>query len=188
MHRLRLFQWKLANHAANASGAAAHAAISAREGVEALFSFLKGSFGNDEQWGPWLSGALEEAKTVIFSPLDDAIQCNASVFGLATSLVRQNVVKEADKAIQSVLKTKLPADGFYFGNPSDAIQSSMQYAFMSSAVKSKPSTNARASFAARTSAPKRKPPSSSAASSSYAKNSGKANGRSSRGGKAGRGK
>ena len=38
-----------------------------------------------------------------------------------------------------MLKSKFPDKGFYFGDPTDAIQSQMQYAFMSSAVSSKAS-------------------------------------------------
>lgn len=49
---------------------------------------------------------------------------------VATSQVRHSVIKEADKSIQSVLKTKPPAGGFFFGDPSNAIHTQLQFAFL----------------------------------------------------------
>ena len=177
--------WKLANHAANSSGAAAHALLTASTGVDLILECLRTTIGEDPDWKPWFTKLAEEAKKIITAPLNDAATCCASLYGLASTSVRQNVIKEADKSIQSVLKTKPPSDGYFFGNPADAIHAQMSYAYMSSAVKAKPSSSTRgkAPFASRPSAPPKRPPQSS---SSTSKTSGNAGGRSSRGGKTGR--
>ena len=175
--------WKLAQHASAASGAAAHAILSAANALDGFFAEFKSAIGDDVQWSAWLLSAQDKAKSSFVSPLHDAVRCCASVFGQSTSLVRQAVVKEADKSIQSILETKPPANGFFFGDPSEALQSRMQYEFMASALKPKSSSfnKPRSAVASRpAAAPYRKPQPSSA------KPAGNASGRSFRGGKGGR--
>lgn len=177
--------WKLALHAAGASGAAAHAAISASATVEVLFAEFQKSLGEDPVWGPWISSLQAKASSAIAKPLQDAVTCCASIYGLATTQVRNAVIKEADKSIQSILKSKPPSNGFFFGDPSEAIHSRMQYEFMASALKPKAnssgSSKTHSSFAPRPrTVPAKKP--ASANTSKAGNNSGRA----SRGGKFGR--
>ena len=177
---------KLAAFTAGASGAAAHASLTAATALEDVFSDLKQAFGHDQTWSDWLAGKTEKLKSTVLSPLQDSASCCAAAYGYASWQVRQSVTKEADKSIQSILRSKPPADGFYFGDPADAIHAQMSYAFMSSAVNAKPSaTRARPAFPSRSYAPKKRlpPPPTSSGST---KTSGNASGRSFRGGKGGR--
>ena len=177
---------KLAAFSAGASGAAAHASLTAATALEEVFSEMKEAFAPNKTWSDWLVGKTEQLKASVISPLQDSASCCAAAYGYASWQVRQSVIKEADKSIQSVLRSKPPADGFYFGDPADAIHSQMSYAFMSSAVNAKPSaTRARPAFHSRSYAPKKKLP-PPPTSSSTAKTSGNASGRSFRGGKSGR--
>ena len=179
---------KLASFAANASGAAAHATLSAYTAMEGVFDELKDAFAHDQNWTDWLTQTKEKVKSSVLSPLQDAASCCAATYGLASWQVRQAVIKEADKSIQSILRSKPPSNGFYFGDPVDAIHAQMSYAYMSSAVRAKPtSSRARPAFQSRAYAPKKKPPPPpSSASSSSSKPSGNSGGRSFRGGKGGR--
>ena len=177
---------KLAAFTAGASGAAAHASLTAATALEDVFSDLEEAFGQNQTWSDWLTSKKERLKSTVLSPLQDSASCCAAAYGYASWQVRQSVTKEADKSIQSVLRSKPPADGFYFGNPADAIHAQMSYAYMSSAVNAKPSaTRARPAFQSRSYAPKKKLPPPPTSSSST-KTSGNASGRSLRGGKSGR--
>ena len=156
--------------------------------MENVFADLTEAFGGDEWWSAWIS-KKDESKLSILDPLADVTSCTAAIYGSASSHVRQGIIAEADKSIQSVLRSKFPDKGFYFGDPTDAIQSQMQYAFMSSAVNSKASTSGakpdysrKGSFAP---APKKKPYTPSSPSSD-SKTSGNAHGRASRGWRGGR--
>ena len=179
---------KLANFATNASGAAAHATLSASTAIDGVFAELKDAFAHDENWTNWLAQTTEKVKSSVLSPLQDAASCCAATYSFASWEVRQAVIKEADKSIQSILRSKPPSDGFYFGDPAASIHAQMSYAFMSSAVNTKTaSSRARPAFQSRSYVPKKKPPPPpSSASSSTSKPSGNASGRSFRGGKGGR--
>ena len=181
--------WKTATFTANAAGAAAHASLSAASALEGVFSDLKAAFADDPIWSDWLSKKAEKAKSTVFAPLEDSVVCCAGIYGHATTQIRNSVIKEADKSIQSVLKSKPPADGYFFGDPSDAIQSQMSYAFMSSAVNSK-STASRdrpANQPRSFTHPKKKlPPPPASSPSSAPKTSGNNYGRAFRGGRGSR--
>ena len=178
---------KLATFAANAAGAAAHASLTAATAMDGVFAELKEAFAHDPNWTNWLSQTTEKLKSSVVSPLQDSASCNAAAYGYASWQVRQAVIKEADKSIQSVLRSKPPSNGFYFGDPADSIHAQMSYAYMSSAVNTKPSSSrSRPAFQSRSYMPKKKPPPPPPSSSSASKPSGNAGGRSFRGGKGGR--
>ena len=180
--------FKFASSSADFVGAAAHAIIHASDVIRGFLDLLVESI-NDPQWGPYFAKVREDAKSTIFAPLDDAASCCAAVYGGAVSQIRKGVTAAADDAVKSVLKSKPPAGGYFFGDPADALHAQLSYAFMSSSLKAKAPARSRgshASYAARPSRQPAKPASSSSASaSSSAKPAGNASGRSSRGGRGG---
>ena len=179
--------FKFASSTADSVGAAAHALLCASDVIRGFLDLLVES-NKDPDWGPYFAKVRDDAKSSIFAPLDDAVTCCAAVYGGAVSQIRKGVIASADDAIKSVLKSKPPAAGFYFGDPADALHAQLSYAFMSSSLKAKAPARPRgslASLASRTPRQPAKSASSVASSSASAKSSGNASGRSSRGGKAG---
>ena len=178
--------FKFASFSADSAGAAAHAIIHASDIIRGFLDLLVENV-KDPQWGSYFVKVREDAKSTIFAPLDDAATCCAAIYGGAVSQIRKGVTAAADDAIKSVLKSKPPTGGFFFGDPADALHAQLSYAFMSSSLKAKAPTRARGSLssvASRTSRQPTKTATSSSASSST-KPTGNAGGRSSRGGKAG---
>ena len=178
--------FKFASSSADSVGAAAHALLRASDIIRGFLDLLVESI-KDPEWGPYFAKVRDDAKSTIFAPLNDAVTCCAAVYGAAVTQIRKGVIASADESIKSVLKSKPPADGFYFGNPADALHAQLSYAFMSSSLKAKAPARPRGSLASLASRTPRQPAksTSSVASSASAKSSGNASGRSSRGGKAG---
>ena len=96
----------------------------------------------------------------------------------------------ADSSVKSVLQSEPPADDFYFGNPQNALHTSVSYAFMTSSMNSRASSSrghASALFASQSSASASKNSSSHASSATApAKSSGNAHGRPFRGERGGK--
>ena len=177
--------FKFASSSADSVGAAAHALLHASDVIRGFLDLLVESI-KDPEWGPYFAKVRDDAKSTIFAPLNDAVTCCAAVYGAAVTQIRKGVIASADESIKSVLKSKPPADGFFFGDPADALHAQLSYAFMSSSLKAKAPARPRGSLASLASrAPRQPAKSTSVASSASAKSSGNASGRSSRGGKAG---
>ena len=134
----------------------------------------------DAEWRRFFDDSVADIQSGILSPLQDATKILASGYGRGVAAVRGGVIAAAAPSIQSFLKTFPSADHYFFGNPTQQLTASMNYAVMAASLAPKPA------------APRRPPPPRAApasrpparpASSTPAK--GKASGRSFRGGKAG---
>ena len=178
--------FKFASFSADSAGAAAHAIIHASDIIRGFLDLLVESV-KDPHWSSYFTKVREDAKSTIFAPLDDAATCCAAVYGGAVAQIRKGVTAAADDSIKSVLKSKPPAGGFFFGDPADALHAQLSYAFMSSSLKAKAPARSRGSLSSVASRPSRQPAKSTTSSSalSSTKPTGNAGGRSSRGGKAG---
>ena len=174
--------------ASSCAGAAAHAVFHATAWIEEFLAFLQASYAEDSSWQSWVATASASLKTHVFSPLSDASRCMASLYGRSASKVRNGVVESAESAVKSFLKTVPPSNGYYFGNPTEQLNSAMNYAVMSASLATKPSSSfARRGLPKSRGAAKSPAVASSSASSSKASKpaSGNGRGRSSRGGKGG---
>ena len=180
----------LSSQVSGLASAAGHAILSASKILHEFFDGMPNWF-QDPAFREQVTALRAQAKVNVFGPLEDAAVCCAAIHGRATSAVRNGVISAADSTVKSVLQSKPPADGFFFGNPQEALHSTLSYAFMSSSLNSKASTprgRGALSFSSRASKPLAKPaaaaqPASSSSTSS--RSSGNAAGRSSRGGKGG---
>ena len=171
----------LASSSTASSGAAAHAVLRAIAKIDALKETLGAALppGADADWRRFFDESVAEIQNDILPPLHDASKILASGYGRGVAAVRNGVIAAAAPSIQSFLKTFPSADHYFFGNPTQQLTASMNYAVMAASLAPKPA------------APRRPPPPKAApssrpparpASSTPAK--GKASGRSFRGGKA----
>ena len=185
----------LAFEAMKRSGAAAHATLAASSHLSSELPKLasrmvavllpKESDGHDE-WAAWMKKEIDAFLHQASKTVADAVQLNASLYGKAYWLLRDAVTKQCDKSVQPVLKNCAPSASTFFGNPSEAIQSSVGLAFMTNQLRQPSRGGKRASsFASR--APFR-PSSSTASATTTAASQGNAKGRKFRGGSSGRGK
>ena len=186
----------LAFEAMKRSGAAAHATLAASSHLSAELPKLasrlvaallpEASDGHDE-WAAWMKKEVDSILHQAAKPFSDAIQLNASLYGKAYWLLRDAVTKQCDKSVQPVLKNCAPSAATFFGNPSEAIQSSVGLAFMTDQLRH-PSRGGKrpSSFASR--APYRPSSSASTSATASAPSQGNARGRKYRGGPSGRGK
>ena len=183
----------LAFEAMKRSGAAAHATLAASShiGMEVpklvsrMLAILlpEASDGHDE-WASWMKKEVDSILRQSSKAVLDAVQLNASLYGKAYWVMRDAVTKQCDKSVQPVLKNCAPSANSFFGNPSEAIQSSVGLAFMTDQLRHPARGAKRSSFAAR--APRASTSSAAVASPSPATGNGK--GRKSRGGPSGRGR
>ena len=172
--------------ASSCAGASAHAVLHATAWIEEFLAFLQGSYAEDSSWQSWVSTASASLKAHVFSPLSDASKCMASLYGRSASKVRNGVVESAETAVKSFLKTVPPSNGYYFGNPTEQLNSAMNYAVMSASLSTKPSSFARRGLPKSRGAAKAPAAVSPSATSKASKPaSGNGRGRSSRGGKSG---
>ena len=186
----------LAFEAMKRSGAAAHATLAATSHLSSELPKLASRMvavllpeacdGHDE-WAEWMKKEIDSLLHQTSKTVADAVQLNASLYGKAYWLMRDAITKQCDKSVQPVLKNCAPSASTFFGNPSEAIQSSVGLAFMTDQLRH-PSRGGKRSSSFATRAPFR--PSSSAATSATATtpSQGNAKGRKHRGGTSGRGK
>ena len=176
--------WELTSAMTSASGAAAHAVVSASAKVEALKAWLESSIPADqrEYWRPFVDTLSED----VLSPLGDAASILASSFARGVSSVRKGVVAAAPPPVRPLLLAQPSSGGFFFGNPTQEISAAMNFSLMAAQL-SRPTSPRRF-------APSRRPPgtaapseaSAPASSASSASAEGVASGRPARGGRGGR--
>ena len=174
---------ELASSMATSSGAAAHAVILASEKLDALKDFLAAALPpgvDDDYWRRFFDECVADITDRIMPPLRDAAKILSGGYGRGVSAIRSGVIAAATPSIQSFLKTFPPADGFFFGNPTQQLTASMNYAVMAASLAPKAPAPRRPP--PPRAAPPSRPPARSAQSSA---SRGKAPGRSFRGGKAG---
>ena len=173
---------EMASAMSSTSGAAAHAVLLAAAKLDALKDFLSAALppgADDEYWRRFFEECSSDISGGILPPLQDAVKILQSGYGRGVAAVRSGVIAAAAPSIQSFLKTSPPSDGFFFGNPTQQLTASMNYAVMA------------ASLAPKAPAPRRPPPWAAPPSRPQARaapsssSRGKAPGRSFRGGKAG---
>ena len=183
----------LAFEAMKRSGAAAHATLAASShiGMEVpklvsrmLATLLPEASDGHDEWASWMKKEVDSILRQSSKAILDAVQLNASLYGKAYWVMRDAVTKQCDKSVQPVLKNCAPSANSFFGNPSEAIQSSVGLAFMTDQLRHPARGAKRSSFAAR--APRASTSSAAVASPSPAAGNGK--GRKSRGGPSGRGR
>lgn len=179
----------LSSQVSGLASAAGHAILSASRVLQEFFDGMPHWF-QDPAFREQVAALRAQSKINVFGPLEDAAVCCAAIHGRAVSTVRSGVISAADSTVKSVLQSKPPADGFFFGNPQEALHSTLSYAFMSSSLNSKATTSrgrGAMSYSSRASKPSAKPAAAAqpASSSSSSRPSGNAAGRSSRGGRGG---
>ena len=169
--------------AMQASCASAHAVSHASAYIDEFVRSLSAILP-EERWTAFCADAERAINIDVLTPLHDASRGLAHIFGRSVSTVRAGVVRHADSAVQPVLKSSPPSSGFFFGDPSAQVTSSLNLAVMSSLVSRQRPSSTRGYFR-RPAAPARgaasSAASSTASSSSAAASKGKAAGRSSRG-------
>jgi len=174
-----------------ASGALGHAAVHVRDALQGLVSWLRRLIPDEQVFQDRITRDVEPwLHREITTPCNDLARFSASLYAKAVCNVRAGVVEASDEAVRPFLRRAPPSEGFFFGNPTDALATSMNFAYLKNS--SKPSTSSRrgsSRFPAKKSSRSHTAPDPSAPStSSYKKDSGNYKGRSSRGGGRGRGK
>ena len=178
------------------SGALGHAASHVRESVKELVTWFRRLAPSDETGQAYQDRITEDVEPwlqhEITTPLNDILRFSSSLFARSVCTIRAGVVDSADEALRPFLRRAPPSSGFFFGNPTDALATSMNYAYLKNSSKSSSSTRRGASrFPAKKASSSRShtaPDPSAPSTSSYKKDSGNYKGRSSRGGGRGRGK
>ena len=172
----------LASSSTASSGAAAHAVLHAIAKLDVLKDSLSAALPSDAdaEWRRFFDDSVADIQSGILSPLQDATKILASGYGRGVTAVRGGVIAAAAPSIQSFLKTFPSADYYFFGNPTQQLTASMNYAVMAASLAPKPAAPRRPP--PPRAAPPSRPPARSAQSSA---SRGKAPGRSFRGGKAG---
>ena len=92
---------------------------------------------------------MEHAFTAdILFPLCDSTHCLAGSVGRAIAAIRAGVLKHADAAVQPVLRSSPPSAGFFFGDPSSQVWSSLNFAIGQRRSTSRMRTSTSPSIAA----------------------------------------
>ena len=168
----------------NASGAAAHAVLSAKSAVDSVRQILLSAAGGEEdEWSAFFRQCCDSLEKDAVAPLSDATKILASSVAHGVQTVRAGVAAAAPAAIRSSLKSLPPANHYFFGDAADKLTSSMNLALLSAQLEAKSRPPPRAPPRAAP-LPSRAPPRFSSSSSSSSAR-GKAGGRSYRGGKGG---
>ena len=181
--------WESASVLASSSGAAGHAVLAAASGVE----FMKSSVDSlitdadsEAYWRPFSDGLSK-----CLAPLNDAASILASSFNRGITAVRKGVVAASPASIRPLLESQPPRNGYFFGDPQQALTSAVHLQQMMSAQLAQASAAPRRlppAFprrgSARAAAPSR-PAAPASSSASSASGKGKASGRPARGGKGG---
>ena len=180
------------------SGGAAHATMAASEHlgsalpkvVESIVGTLlpHGVEGRDD-WMAWAKEEVGRVHKEAAAMMMDAVSLNASIYGKGFWHMREAVLKKCDKAVLPTLRNRAPENETFFGNPCDAVQSSVSLAFMTDHL-SRPASRGygskKRSVVATPGAPRSSFRSSSSATASSS-TAGNDRDRHPRGGKAGRG-
>ena len=116
--------FKFSKSTANFAGATANALFSSSEGIVGIGSKIDAFERLLEPEDPLLNklDELRDDLKNIKKPIDDAVRISASVFGGAVSAIRNAVAPHAGN-VADMLKETPPADGFFFGNRDQEIDS-----------------------------------------------------------------
>jgi len=175
-----------------ASGALGHAASHVREAMKNLVDWLRRLVPGDQVYQDRITAdVVPWVHRMVTTPINDVTRLSSSLYARSVCNVRAGVVEAADEAVRPFLRRAPPSEGFFFGNPTDALATSMNFAYLKNSTKSSSSSSRRGSarYPAKKSTRSHTAPDPSApsTSSSYKKDSGNYKGRSSRGGGRGRG-
>ena len=169
--------------AMQASCASAHAVSHASAYIDEFVRSLSAILP-EARWTAFCEDAERAIKLDVLTPLHDASRGLAHIFGRSVTTIRSGVVRHADSAVQPVLKSSPPSSGFFFGDPSAQVTSSLNLAVMSSLVSRQRPSSSRGGYFRRPAASTRgatSATSTTASSSSATATKGKGKGRSSRG-------
>ena len=92
-----------------------------------------------------------DALSEILSPLDDAADILASSFARGVQAVRKGVIAAAPAPLRSILSSRPPSGGFFFGNPTQELTAAMDFQVMATQM-------AQSSTPRRAPPPRRPPP------------------------------
>ena len=120
--------WEAASLLTSSSGAAGHAIITASARVERLKSWVESHASSPDAEGYW--GPFVDALSEILSPLDDAADILASSFARGVQAVRKGVIAAAPAPLRSILSSRPPSGGFFFGNPTQELTAAMDFQVM----------------------------------------------------------
>ena len=112
-----------------AAHASSHAAAFIEEFVRKLSTILEGPF-----WSQFCADVKHAFNADVIFPLRNSTHCMAGSVGKAITAIRSGVIKNVGEAVQPVLRSSPPADGFFFGDPSSQVRNSLNFAMMSSLV------------------------------------------------------
>ena len=120
--------WDSASSHAASSGAAGHAVVTSSARIDVLKSHVEGLITDDASeayWRPFVDGLAQ-----CLAPLDDASSILASSFARDVAVVRKGVVAAAPEDVRSFLADQPPSGGYFFGNPTQELQSAMSISIM----------------------------------------------------------
>ena len=170
------------------SGALGHAATHVRDAMKNLVGWLRRLIPDDALYQDRLTADVEPwLLKEITTPLNDISRFASSLYARSVVNLRAGVVEAADEAVRPFLRRAPPSEGFFFGNPTDALATSMNFAYLKNSSKTSSSSRRGSSrFPAKKSSRTHTAPDPAApsTSSAYKKDSGNYKGRSSRGGDA----
>ena len=135
----------LLSNVASASGASAHAAIAARSAAKETASELdainkrlanESTTPSVEEMSQMIHSLSEKIKNDVVNPLTDNVKMQAHLYGKAVTATRQNILAGAESTAKTVLSEAQPADGYYFGNPSESLHSTMTFDYMNAQIRS----------------------------------------------------
>ena len=89
-----------------------HTAAFIKEFLRKRPKILEGPF-----WAQLCADVEHDFNTDVIFPLRDSTHCMAGAVGKAITAIRSGVIKNPGEAVQLVLRTSPPADGFFFGDP-----------------------------------------------------------------------
>ena len=141
--------WEAASLLTSSSGAAGHAIITASARVERLKSWVESHASSPDAEGYWRP--FVDALSEILSPLDDAADILASSFARGVQAVRKGVIAAAPAPLRSILSSRPPSGGFFFGNPAQELTAAMDFQVMATQM-------AQSSTPRRAPPPRRPPP------------------------------
>ena len=180
------------------AGGAAHAAMAAatymddeipKLALRLVSALIPEDKPQHKEWLQWVKGEMSRVHVEATKCITDSVKINASLYGKGFWLMRDAVMKKCDKSVQPTLRNRAPEDNSFFGNPTDAIQSSVGLAFMTDQMSKPASRGSKRSSTFSAPFPKRHASASTSASTAAGRSSsGNGRGRLNRGGSSARGK
>merc|ERR1712015_507936 len=115
------------------SGALGHAASHVRQAMKSLITWLRRLAPAEQAYQDRITEDVEPwLQREVTSPLNDITRFSSSLYARSVCSIRAGVVEAADEAVRPFLHRAPPSDGFFFGNPTDALAFALAFYFFSS--------------------------------------------------------